>query len=136
MCYRSFYAIRDLARSDGTPTNALYGFAVKLLKIIHEDKPDLLAVSFDRPEKTFRHEVFEEYKAHRKPMPDELADQMGPIKEMIQYFGIPVFEKAGFEADDVLATLAKKGMAKGMDVYILTGDKDMFQWQTPQSQAV
>ena len=127
VCYRSFYAIKDLARSDGTPTNALYGFAVKLLKIIHEDKPDFLAVSFDRPEKTFRHEVFEAYKAHRKPMPDDLVHQMEPIKNMIKNFGIPVFEKAGFEADDVLATLAKKGTAKGMDVFILTGDKDMFQ---------
>jgi len=126
-CYRAFYAIRHLATSRGRPTNAVYGFITMLGKIIKEEKPAYLAIAFDLPGPTFRHKKFEDYKAQRKPMPDELIEQMSLIKEVIRAYNIPIFEKEGFEADDVLATLARKAEEGGMDVYIATGDKDMLQ---------
>ena len=126
-CYRAFYAIRHLTTSRGRPTNAVYGFITMLNKIIKEEKPAYLAIAFDLPGPTFRHKKFENYKAQRKPMPDQLVEQMSLIKEVVEAYNIPIFEKKGFEADDVLATLAKKGQAEGMTVYIATGDKDMLQ---------
>lgn len=126
-CYRAFYAIRSLSTSKGQPTNAVYGFISMINKIIKEEKPDSLAIAFDLKGPTFRHQKFEDYKIHRKPMPDELVEQMPVIKEVVRAYNIPLFEMQGYEADDVLATLAKKAEKKGYEVYIATGDKDMLQ---------
>ena len=126
-CYRAFYAIKELRNSKGKPTNAVYGFILMLKKLLEKEKPAYLAVAFDLKGPTFRHKQFEDYKAHRKPMPDDLVSQMGLIKETISGYNIPIFEKQGFEADDILATIAKKISQQGIDVYIVTGDKDMLQ---------
>ncbi len=126
-CYRAFYAIRSLSTSKGQPTNAIYGFVAMLNKIIKEEQPQYLAIAFDLKGPTFRHKKFEEYKIHRKPMPDELSEQMPIIKEVIKAYNMPIFEKEGYEADDILATLAKKSEKEGYEVYIATGDKDMLQ---------
>nr|MBU1327932.1 DNA polymerase I [Candidatus Omnitrophota bacterium] len=126
-CYRAFYAIKELRNSKGKPTNAVYGFILMLKKLLEKEKPAYLAVAFDLKGPTFRHEQFEDYKAHRKPMPDDLVSQMGLIKETVSGYNIPIFEKQGFEADDILATIAKKISQQGIDVYIVTGDKDMLQ---------
>jgi len=130
-CYRAFYAIRSLTNSKGQPTNAIYGFITMINKLIKEEKPEYLAIAFDLKGPTFRHKKFEEYKIHRKPMPDELIDQMPLIKEVVRGYNIPIFEMQGYEADDVLATLATKAADKGYDVYIVTGDKDMLQLVGP-----
>jgi len=126
-CYRAFYAIKELRNSKGKPTNAVYGFILMLKKLLEKEKPAYLAVAFDLKGPTFRHKQFEDYKAHRKPMPDDLVSQMGLIKETVSGYNIPIFEKQGFEADDILATIAKKISQQGIDVYIVTGDKDMLQ---------
>lgn len=126
-CYRAFYAIRELTNSKGEPTNAIYGFITMLRKLLRELKPDHVAVCFDRKEKTFRHGRYEAYKEHRKPMPDDLITQMPQIKEFVHAFRIPVFELAGYEADDLLGTIAKKAEKQGFEVLIVTGDKDALQ---------
>ncbi|MFH1778532.1 MAG: DNA polymerase I [Candidatus Omnitrophota bacterium] len=126
-CYRAFYAIRSLLTSKGQPTNAIYGFITMLNKIIKEEAPQYLAIAFDLKGPTFRHKKFEEYKIHRKPMPDELSEQMPIIKEIIDAYNIPIYEMEGYEADDILATIAKRSEKKGYDVYIVTGDKDVLQ---------
>ena len=126
-CYRAFYAIKELRNSKGKPTNAVYGFILMLKKLLEKEKPAYLAVAFDMKGPTFRHEQFEDYKVHRKPMPDDLVSQMGLIKETVSAYNVPIFEKQGFEADDVLATIAKKTSEQGIEVYIVTGDKDMLQ---------
>jgi DNA polymerase I len=126
-CYRAFYAIRSLTNSKGQPTNAIYGFNSMLGKIIKEEKPDMLAVAFDLKGPTFRHKKFDEYKIHRKPMPDDLVSQMAYIKELVHAHNIPIYEMQGYEADDVLATLAKKAEDKDIETFIVTGDKDALQ---------
>ena len=126
-CYRAFYAIPSLTNSRGEPTNAIYGFVTMLRRVIEEQKPDHLAVCFDRKEPTFRHERYQEYKAHRKPMPTELVSQIEPIKEFCRLSNMAIFEKAGYEADDVIGTLALLGKKEGHRVFIVTGDKDAFQ---------
>lgn len=126
-CYRAFYAIRLLTNSRGQPTNAVYGFATMLTKMIKENKPDMVAVAFDLKGETFRHKKFEEYKAHRKPMPDDLASQLPYIKKLVRAYNIPVYEKEGYEADDVLATIARKAAKSGIETFIVTGDKDALQ---------
>jgi DNA polymerase-1 len=125
--YRAFYAIRGLTDSRGRPTNAVYGFTNMLLRIVRERKPDRLVISFDTPEPTERHRLFEEYKAHRPETPKELIAQLPGIKRMVDAFGIRSIEMPGYEADDVIATLAERAAGKGEDVYIVTGDKDMLQ---------
>jgi DNA polymerase-1 len=125
--YRAFYAIRGLSDSKGRPTNAIYGFTNMLLKIIRERKPDALVVSFDSPHPTERHMLFEEYKAHRPETPDELTQQMPHIRKIIGALRIKTFEMPGYEADDILATLAEKASKEGMEVFIVTADKDMLQ---------
>jgi DNA polymerase-1 len=130
-CYRAFYAIKNLSTSKGEPTNAVYGFVSMLRKIIKEEGPDYLGVAFDLKGPTFRHKKYEEYKIHRKPMPDELTGQLPVIKDIIRAYNIPIFEKEGFEADDILATIAKKLAKKSFDVYIVTGDKDALQLVGP-----
>lgn len=126
-CYRAFYAIKHMSTSSGEPTNAIYGFLTMMRKIIAAEKPDYIAVCFDRKEKTFRHAQFEAYKAHRKPMPDDLIAQIPCIKELVRAYNIPLFEKAGFEADDLLGTLATRLAGEGIDVFIVTSDKDALQ---------
>jgi len=130
-CYRAFYAIKSLATSRGEPTNAVYGFVAMLRKIIKDEAPDFLGVAFDLKGPTFRHKKYEDYKIHRKPMPDELVSQMPVIKEVLRSYYIPIFEKEGYEADDILATIARKLANKDLDVYIVTGDKDALQLITP-----
>jgi DNA polymerase I len=126
-CYRAFYAIRSLSNSKGQPTNAVYGFNSMLGKIIKDEKPDMLAVAFDLKGPTFRHKKFDEYKIHRKPMPDDLVSQMSYIKQLVQAHNIPIYEMQGYEADDVLATLAKKAEDRDIETFIVTGDKDALQ---------
>ena len=130
-CYRAFYAIKELANSQGEPTNAVYGFISILRKLIKDEKPDYLAVAFDLKGPTFRHKKYEEYKIHRKPMPDSLITQMPVIKDVVKAYRIPIFEKEGFEADDIIATIARKLAGISLDVYIVTGDKDALQLVTP-----
>lgn len=125
--YRAFYAIKGLTDSSGKPTNAVFGFTNMLLKIIKDKKPDAVAVSFDTPHPTERHELFEDYKAHRPETPDDLVRQFPEVKRMISAFNIPIFEEPGYEADDVLATLAERASKEGDEVFIVTGDKDMLQ---------
>ncbi|MCL2401408.1 MAG: DNA polymerase I [Oscillospiraceae bacterium] len=124
---RAFYGIRALNAPDGTPTNAVYGFLNILLKLIAEESPDALCVTFDLPEPTFRHQQYDEYKSHRKPMPEELALQMPVIKEVLDALNIPRYEQSGWEADDILGTLAKKCTDAGCECVIVTGDKDALQ---------
>ena len=126
-CYRAFYAIRTLSTSSGRPTNAVYGFVTMLQKLIHEEKPDYLAIAFDMKAETFRKKEFQDYKIHRKPMPDELVEQLPVIQKVLGLYRIPIFQKEGYEADDVLGTLSKKLSAEGIAVYIVTGDKDILQ---------
>ncbi len=129
--YRAFYAIRGLTASNGTPTNAIFGFTNMIMKILREKHPDYFGVVFDSPGPTHRHEAYEEYKAHRPGMPDELKPQVPLIKEIIDAFRIPTIEKAGYEADDILAHIAREAEAEGLEVYIVTGDKDMCQAVSP-----
>jgi len=126
-CYRAYYAIQELSTSSGMPTNAIYGFINMLRKLIKEHEPDMLAIAFDTAAPTERHEKYKEYKIHRKPMPDDLADQIPKIKEVIGAHGIPIYQMEGYEADDIIATLAEKAAKKGLSVTIVTGDKDALQ---------
>jgi len=125
--YRAFYAIRGLSTSYGFPTNAILGFTNMLLKILKEKEPEYFAVVFDSPVPTERHKTYEAYKAHRPSMPDELRVQVQPIKEIINALKIPTIEIEGYEADDVLGTIAKEAEKEGLDIYIITADKDIYQ---------
>ncbi|UCB57192.1 MAG: DNA polymerase I [Candidatus Omnitrophota bacterium] len=126
-CYRAFYAIRSLSTSKGQPTNAVYGFVAMLNKLITQQKPDYLAVAFDLKGPTFRHKKFADYKVQRKPMPDDLSVQLPVIKRVLHAYRIPIFEKKGYEADDVIATLAKRLSQTKAEILIVTGDKDILQ---------
>ncbi len=125
--YRSFYAIQRLSSSDGFPTNAVFGFLRTLKKLIQDFQPEYLAAAFDPKGPTHRHERYSEYKIHRKPMPEDLVIQMPVIKELLAAFGIPVIEIPKYEADDVMATIARRAEKEGFEVFLATGDKDMFQ---------
>ncbi|BAU56648.1 DNA polymerase I [Halorhodospira halochloris] len=122
--YRAYYALPQLSNSSGEPTGALYGVVNMLHKLLSEEADEHIAVVFDAPGRTFRDDLFEQYKAHRPPMPDELRSQLNPLKEIISALGIPVVEVAGVEADDVIGTLARRSVGP---VLISTGDKDMAQ---------
>lgn len=125
--FRSFYALPALATSKGEPVNALYGFLRTLLMALREYPSRYVAVAFDTEGKTVRHETFAEYKATRKPMPEALAQQLPRVKPLLSALGIPYVECPGYEADDIMATLAKRAEAKGIPALLLTGDKDMAQ---------
>ncbi|MDD5475282.1 MAG: DNA polymerase I [Syntrophales bacterium] len=125
--YRAFYAIRDLSNSKGFPTNAIYGFTTMLVKLLRDQSPDYMAVVFDSRGPTFRHEAFEDYKANRAAMPDSLALQFPRIKEVVRGFSIPVIEKEGVEADDIIGTMAKSLGGDDINVVIVSGDKDLLQ---------
>lgn len=127
LLYRAFFAMPHFSTLDNQPTNAVYGFTMMLLRLIQEEKPDVILVAFDAPAKTFRHDEFEEYKAHRKPPPDDLIAQQPIARRMVEAFSIPRLEVAGFEADDVIGTLAKKAEDEDYDVVIVTGDLDALQ---------
>ena len=128
LTYRAFYALpSDMATASGQVTNAVFGFTSMLQFMLNEHKPDVVGVTFDRPEPTFRHEMVVDYKAGRKETPDILRQQMGLVRQVIESLGLPVYEKVGFEADDILATLATQGMANGDDMIIVTGDRDSYQ---------
>ena len=124
---RAFYGVRPLNAPDGTPTNAVYGFLAILQKLLDGEAPDSLCVAFDLPAPTFRHDMFEGYKAQRKPMPDDLAVQMPLLKETLDAMHIRRLEAAGWEADDVLGSVAAKCEKSGWECEIVTGDKDSFQ---------
>ncbi len=124
---RAYYGVRYLSASDGTPTNGIYGFLNMLMKMIAEEKPDNIIFAFDRKEPTFRHEMFEGYKATRSGMPDELAVQFPLMKEIIKALGYPIVEIAGFEADDIIGTIATNNALSGGKSVIATGDRDSFQ---------
>ncbi|MGD9597995.1 MAG: DNA polymerase I [Steroidobacteraceae bacterium] len=125
--YRAFYALPPLTSSRGEPTGALLGVLNMLLRFLKDSAPTRIAVVFDAPGKTFRDELFAEYKAHRPPMPDELRAQTEPLLAAVRALGLPVLRVAGVEADDVIGTLARRGAARGWHVLISTGDKDMAQ---------
>lgn len=130
---RAFYGLPDLTNSEGLHTGAVYGFLNILFKVLGEEKPEYLAVAFDRSEPTFRHAKYPEYKGTRKPMPQELKEQIPLLKEMLEKMGIATVSLAGFEADDILGTLAKNGEEKGLDVIILSGDRDLLQLATKKT---
>ena len=124
---RAFYGVRPLSAPDGTPTNAIYGFLAILQKLLEEENPDGLCVAFDRREPTFRHKHSADYKATRKPMPEELAAQMPILKDTLDALGIRRCELAGWEADDLLGTLSRRTADRGWECVVVTGDKDALQ---------
>ncbi|MCI8374671.1 MAG: DNA polymerase I [Lachnospiraceae bacterium] len=127
---RAFYGVTDLTNAKGLHTNAIFGFLNTLFKVLEEEKPDYVTVAFDVKAPTFRHEMYEAYKGTRKPMPEELHEQVPVLKELLHAMGIPTMEKAGLEADDLLGTAAKRSEAKGLQVTVLSGDRDLLQLAT------
>ena len=129
LAYRSYFAfIRNpLINSKGENTSAVFGFSSALLKIIREHQPDYLAVVFDTSKPTFRHRMYPEYKSTRAKMPDPMREQMPRIRQIVEAMNIPMLEREGYEADDVMASLARRAEKKGMDVVLVTGDKDLLQ---------
>ena len=127
---RAFYGIPDMTTNDGRHTNAIYGFLNIILKVIEEEQATHICVAFDLKKKTFRHEMYEAYKGTRKGMPEELHEQMPRIKEILQAMHIRIAEQEGFEADDLIGTLSKKGEREGFAVTILSGDRDLLQLAT------
>jgi DNA polymerase-1 len=125
--HRAFFAIRGLATSRGLPTNATYGFTTMLRKLLEDEKPQLIGICFDPPGPTFRHAAYDAYKAHRPKMDDALAVQVPYVRRVCEAFRLPLLEVSGFEADDVLATLARKAVARGLQVVLVSGDKDLLQ---------
>ncbi|MBW2179084.1 MAG: DNA polymerase I [Deltaproteobacteria bacterium] len=131
--YRAYHAIRELSNSKGLPTNAVFGFTKMLLKLIEEKSPKYLGMFFDAKGPTFRHEMFEAYKANRPPMPDDLSVQIPFIKDVVRGFNLHVMELEGFEADDLIGTFARIAEAKGFSVVMVTGDKDFMQLVTDKT---
>lgn len=127
---RAFYGVPDLTNSKGLHTNAVYGFLNILFKILDEEKPDFLAVAFDVKAPTFRHEMYAEYKGTRKPMADELREQVPVIKDVLRAMQVVILEQPGLEADDILGTLAKRAEADDVDVALVSGDRDLLQIAT------
>ena len=127
---RAFYGVPDLSNAEGLHTNAVYGFLNIMFKILDEEQPQYLAVAFDVHAPTFRHEIYKEYKGTRKPMPEELREQVPVMKEVLQAMGIKTVEKEGLEADDILGTLAKRSEKEGMEVALISGDRDLLQIAT------
>jgi len=125
--YRAYYAIRHLSNSKGEATNAVYGFTKMLLTLLREEHPDRIAVIFDARGPTFRKELYPQYKANRSAMPEDLVPQVPLIKEIVRAFNFPALELAGYEADDIIATLAQRYAMQGLDVTVVTGDKDLMQ---------
>jgi len=135
MAYRAYFAFinRPLSNSKGEPTSAVYGFVNQLLKVLEDHKPDYIAVATDSKEKTFRHEMYEDYKATREEMPDDMIPQIGRIKEIVELLNIPLYIKPGYEADDIIGTAVKLAEKKGMISYAVTPDKDYMQLVTDKT---
>lgn len=129
--FRAFFALGAMSNSKGMPTNALFGFLRMFGKLLREERPDYVAVAFDRPEPTFRHELYSEYKGNRDECPAELVPQMPYFRSVIQALGIQALEKAGVEADDIIATLVKHLREEGHEVVVVSGDKDLLQLVQP-----
>ncbi len=130
--FRAYHAVPPLSNAEGEPTNAILGVANMLRRLINDHKTDYFTVVFDAPGKTFRHEMYDEYKANRPPMPDDLRVQIEPLHNLIKTMGLPLIIEVGVEADDVLGALAQYAVKEGFDVVISTGDKDMAQLVTEQ----
>lgn len=131
---RAFFGLPDLTNSEGLHTNAVYGFLNMLFRIIEEETPEYLTVAFDVHAPTFRHKMFEAYKGTRKPMDPSLREQVPLMKEVLGTMGIPVITKEGYEADDIIGTLARKAEEKGLDVTVFSGDRDLLQLATDKVQ--
>jgi len=125
--YASYYAIRNLSSPKGEPTGATYGFLAPLLKVLRAERPEYLAACFDTPGPTHRHEAFKDYKAHRKPMPDDLVPQVARTREILGLMGVPIVEAPGYEADDCIAALTARARQAGLDVVVCSRDKDLEQ---------
>ncbi|MGH4051050.1 MAG: DNA polymerase I [Clostridium sp.] len=136
LMYRAFYALPALTNSDGIYTNAVYGFTSMLLKMKEEFEPDYIVTTFDRRAPTFRHEEYTEYKAGRKKMPDELQGQFALVRELLEKMAIDIFELDGYEADDLIGTLSVIAEKEGLEVYIVTGDRDALQLATDNVKVV
>ena len=134
--YRTFYALPQLTTSYGQIVNAVYGFTMILSRLLEEEKPEYMMIVFDTPVPTFRHQEFKEYKANRKKMPDELINQIPLIKEIINNYNIPIYSKEGYEADDIIGTIAKEAEKRNCTTIIVTGDKDAFQLISPHTQVM
>jgi DNA polymerase I len=128
--YRAYFAIRGLSTSRGLPTNATYGFTTMLRKLYQDEQPERIGISFDLPAPTFRHEEYKEYKATRRQMDDELKVQLPYVRRVCEAFRLPVLELSGWEADDVIATLARQAVEQGYKVLVVSGDKDLLQLVT------
>lgn len=129
IAYRAYYTFktRPLFSPAGEPTSAVYGFTSTLLKILQDDKPEYIGVVFDRPELTFRHNIYTDYKATRQKIPEDMIPQLSKLKEVVEVLSIPILELAGYEADDIIGTLAFKAKSNNIETYIVTSDKDMMQ---------
>ncbi len=136
LLHRAYHAIPPLTTSGGLPTNAVYGFTNMLLRVIAEEQPDMIAVAFDKGRITFRHDTFQEYKAQRPPMPDDLRPQLPILKDVLGALRISIHEAEGYEADDIIGTLVRVASENGHDSLILTGDKDILQLVGPHTQAL
>ena len=129
--FRAFFAIRNMNRKDGTPTNAVYGFTTMMMKLMEDENPEYIIVALDSARETFRNEIYPDYKANRDSPPEELVPQFALVRDAIRALNLPVAELPGFEADDLIATYAKQGEAKGMEVVIVSSDKDLMQLVRP-----
>ncbi|MCK4385357.1 MAG: DNA polymerase I, partial [candidate division Zixibacteria bacterium] len=129
LVYRSYFAfIRNpLINSKGENTSAVFGFTNSIMKILKDENPDYIAVVFDTKAPTFRHEIFKDYKSTRAKMPQEMSDQLPRIREVAEDMNLPILEVEGFEADDLMGTLAKRAKAEGLEIILVTGDKDFLQ---------
>ncbi len=130
---RAYYGIRPLSTRDGLYTHAIYGFLTTLQRLLDEEQPEALCVTFDRREPTFRHQADERYKAQRKGMPEELALQLPYLKQVLSAMNIPQYDLTGYEADDLIGTISRRCEAAGWDCVIVTGDKDSLQLITPHT---
>ncbi len=131
--YRAYHAIRSLTNSRGLPTNAVFGFTRMLIKLMEDRSPEYVGMFFDAKGPTFRHERYKEYKANRPPMPEDMAMQIPYIKKVTEAFNLPIFELQGYEADDLIGTLARKAENEGLNVVMVTGDKDFMQLVTDKA---
>ncbi len=136
LLHRAFYALPTMTSSTGEHTNAVYGFATMLMKVLSDEQPDYIVVAFDKETPTFRHEQYADYKAHRPKMADELRSQIPLVKELVQAFNIPICELDGYEADDIIGTLARQAETENLFTVIVTGDKDALQLVSPDVQVL
>ncbi len=127
LIFRAFFALPPLTTKEGVPTNAVYGFTTMLLKLFQEERPDLVVIAWDAPGGTFRHQEYKEYKATRKQTPDDLLPQFKLVEEVVRTFNLPNYACPGYEADDVIACIARRAAEAGIDTLVVTGDLDALQ---------